>query len=292
MEQHEKRSKSKGTAQQTMKQAPDIAEELAAFVRDNAEAVASALNSGALGEAFQAALQEIQVSAARPLDGFASVAAHMEGADGKNRYRVGDRIRMHHEDFGPIQWRVIGVDVDQAEGHKHTLTVAMEHVETYHWFANPNEEHPMGGNHYPGSAIRDYLNHEFLRGMPEEDAETVLPTCRLCTEQGEISSVLDRVWLLSASEVGLEGVGIPHEGKTYPWYMQEDDKRQRKTVDMHGEKAAYWLRTPSIVYDYFVRSVSKGGSLGYLSAYAMDGGVLAACVIGSLDATERRDEHE
>ncbi|MDO4837841.1 MAG: DUF6273 domain-containing protein [Clostridia bacterium] len=278
MEQHGKRIKSNEEA-------------LAAFVRDNAEAVASVLNSGALREAFQAALQEIQANTARPLDSFASVAAHMEGADGKNRYRVGDVIRMRHDDFGLIQWRVIGVDVDQAAGSKHTLTVATEHIEAYRWFANPNEDHPMGGNHYMSSAIRFYLNHDFFSGMPEEDAETVMITCRPCTEHNEASSAWDRVWLLSASEVGLEGAGIPHEGKTYPWYTQEDGKEQRKAMDMHSAKAAYWLRTPSTVYDYFVRSVSKGGSLGHISAYDR-GGVLAACVIGSKDTDERRNQHE
>ena len=204
---------------------------------------------------------------------------------------------MNHDDFGLIKWRVIGVDVDQAAGHRHTLTVAMERAETYRWFSEPSKEHPFGSNNYPGSAIRFYLNNEFLRGIPEEDAETLLTTCRPCTDHGEASSTCDLVWLLSAAEVGFKGNGIPCEGEPYPWYAQGDSAEQRRAVDMDGDEAAYWLRTPLAGNGYNVRGVTTDGSLNSSSAY-LSYGVLAACVIGSSDssapvgASERRDTHE
>lgn len=160
-----------------------------------------------------------------------------------------------------------------------------------------SKEHPFGSNNYPGSAIRFYLNNEFFRGIPEEDAETLLTTCRPCTEHGEASSTCDLVWLLSASEVGFEGNGIPHEGAPYPWYTQGDSAEQRKAVDMDGDEAAYWLRTPYTGYGISARSVHTDGSLSNVTANN-SGGVLAACVIGSSDssapvgASERRDAHE
>lgn len=241
--------------------------------------------------------KRIQAGQALPLGSFAEVAAHMEGAHGQNRYQVGDIIQMNHDDFGLIKWRVIGVDVDRAAGHRHTLTVAMERAETYHWFSEPSKEHPFGSNNYPGSAIRFYLNNEFFRGIPEEDAETLLTTCRPCTDHGEASSTCDLVWLLSAAEVGFKGNGIPCEGDPYPWYVQGDSAEQRKAVDMDGDEAAYWLRTPNTEYGSCVHSVDTSGSLNYYYAnYSI--GVLAACVIGSLDssvsvgASERRDAHE
>lgn len=221
----------------------------------------------------------------------------MEGAHGQNRYQVGDIIQMNHDDFGLIKWRVIGVDVDQAASHKHTLTVAMERAENYHWFSEPSKEHPFGSNSYPGSDIRFYLNNEFLRGIPEEDAETLLTTCRPCTDHGEASSTCDLMWLLSASEVGFKGNGIPCEGEPYPWYAQGDSAEQRRAVDMDGDEAAYWLRTPHAGYGYIVRYVDTDGSLN-IGFASNSNGVLAACVIGSSDssapvgASERRDAHE
>lgn len=297
MEQRDEKNLGAEILQRIAQQMNDIAEQIAAFALDCAAAMRRVLESEALQEALQAALQEIQADQARPLGSFAEVAAHMEGAHGQNRYQVGDIIQMNHDDFGLIKWRVIGVDVDQAAGHRHTLTVAMERAETYRWFSEPSKEHPFGSNNYPGSAIRFYLNNEFFRGIPEEDAETLLTTCRPCTEHGEASSTCDLVWLLSASEVGFEGNGIPHEGAPYPWYTQGDSAEQRKAVDMDGDEAAYWLRTPNTGNGYNARSVSTDGSLSGYTAHNSYG-VLAACVIGSSDssapvgASERRDAHE
>lgn len=297
MEQRDEKNLGAEILQRIAQQMNDIAEQIAAFALDCAAAMRRVLESEALQEALQAALQEIQADQARPLGSFAEVAAHMEGAHGQNRYQVGDIIQMNHDDFGLIKWRVIGVDVDQAAGHRHTLTVAMERAETYRWFSEPSKEHPFGSNNYPGSAIRFYLNNEFFRGIPEEDAETLLTTCRPCTEHGEASSTCDLVWLLSASEVGFEGNGIPHEGAPYPWYTQGDSAEQRKAVDMDGDEAAYWLRTPGTGSGGGARGVDAGGSLYNVGARHSNG-VLAACVIGSSDssapvgASERRDAHE
>ena len=297
MEQRDEKNLGAEILQRIAQQMNDIAEQIAAFALDCAAAMRRVLESEALQEALQAALQEIQADQARPLGSFAEVAAHMEGAHGQNRYQVGDIIQMNHDDFGLIKWRVIGVDVDQAAGHRHTLTVAMERAETYRWFSEPSKEHPFGSNNYPGSAIRFYLNNEFFRGIPEEDAETLLTTCRPCTEHGEASSTCDLMWLLSASEVGFKGNGIPCEGEPYPWYAQGDSAEQRRAVDMDGDEAAYCLRTPHAGYGYIVRYVDTDGSLN-IGFASNSNGVLAACVIGSSDssapvgASERRDTHE
>lgn len=297
MEQRDEKNLGAENLQRIAQQVNGIAEKIVALAQGSVAAVRQVLESEAFREALQAALQEIQTYQARPLGSFAEVAAHMEGAHGQNRYQVGDIIQMNHDDFGLIKWRVIGVDVDQAASHKHTLTVAMERAETYRWFSEPSKEHPFGSNNYPGSAIRFYLNNEFFRGIPEEDAETLLTTCRPCTDHGEASSTCDLVWLLSAAEVGFKGNGIPCEGEPYPWYAQGDSAEQCKAVDMDGDEAAYWLRTPYAGGGGVVRRVATDGSLGGGFA-GSGGGVLAACVIGSSDssapvgASERRDAHE
>ena len=297
MEQRDEKNLGAENLQRIAQQVNDIAEKIVALAQGSVAAARQVLESEAFREALQAALQEIQTDQARPLGSFSEVAAHMEGAHGQNRYQVGDIIQMNHDDFGLIKWRVIGADVDRAAGHRHTLTVAMERAETYHWFSEPSKEHPFGSNNYPGSAIRFYLNNEFFRGIPEEDAETLLTTCRPCTEHGEASSTCDLVWLLSASEVGFKGNDIPCEGEPYPWYAQGDSAEQRKAVDMDGDEAAYWLRTPYAGHGSIVRSVYTDGSLIHNGVYNSHG-VLAACVIGSSDssapvgASERRDAHE
>lgn len=297
MEQRDEKNLGAENLQRIAQQVNGIAEKIVALAQGSVAAMRRVLESKALQEALQAAIQKIQASQARPLGSFAEVAAHMEGAHGQNRYQVGDIIQMNHDDFGLIKWRVIGVDVDQAAGHRHTLTVAMERDETYRWFSEHSKEHPFGSNNYPGSAIRFYLNNEFLRGIPEEDAETLLTTCRPCTDHGEASSTCDLVWLLSAAEVGFKGNGIPCEGESYPWYAQGDSAEQRRAVDMDGDEAAYWLRTPYAGHGSSVRGVSTAGSLSNCTA-CKSNGVLAACVIGSSDssapvgASERRDAHE
>lgn len=297
MEQRDEKNLGAENLQRIAQQVNDIAEKIVALAQGSVAAARQVLESEALQEALQAALQEIQADQARPLGSFAEVAAHMEGAHGQNRYQVGDIIQMNHDDFGLIKWRVIGVDVDQAAGHRHTLTVAMERAETYHWFSEPSKEHPFGSNSYPGSDIRFYLNNEFLRGIPEEDAETLLTTRRPCTDHGEASGTCDLMWLLSASEVGFKGNGIPCEGEPYPWYAQGDSAKQRRAVDMDGDEAAYWLRTPTTGSGGNARFVGTDGSLSSGGADSSNG-VLAACVIGSSDssapvgASERRDTHE
>ena len=236
MEQRDEKNLGAERLQRIAQQVNDIAEKIVALAQGSVAAARQVLESEALQEALQAALQEIQADQARPLGSFAEVAAHMEGAHGQNRYQVGDIIQMNHDD-------------------------------------------------------------EFLRGIPEEDAETLLTTCRPCTDHGEASSTCDLMWLLSASEVGFKGNGIPCEGEPYPWYAQGDSAEQRRAVDMDGDEAAYWLRTPSTGHGSYARYVSPGGSLYYNLAFGSYG-VLAACVIGSSDssapvgASERRDTHE
>lgn len=149
MKQHDEKNLEAEILQRVAQQMNDIAEQIAAFALDCTAAMRRVLESKALQEALQAAIQKIQASQARPLGSFAEVAAHMEGAYGQNRYQVGDIIQMNHDDFGLIKWRVIGVDVDQAAGHQHTLTVAMERAETYRWFSEPSKEPPLWQQQLP-----------------------------------------------------------------------------------------------------------------------------------------------
>lgn len=93
MEQRDEKNLGAERLQRIAQQVNDIAEKIVALAQGSVAAARQVLESEALQEALQAALQEIQADQARPLGSFAEVAAHMEGAHGQNRYQVGTSSR-------------------------------------------------------------------------------------------------------------------------------------------------------------------------------------------------------
>ena len=77
MKQHNEKNLEDEILQRVAQQMNDIAEQIAAFALDCTAAMRRVLESKALQEALQAAIQKIQASQARPLGSFAEVAAHM-----------------------------------------------------------------------------------------------------------------------------------------------------------------------------------------------------------------------
>ena len=201
--------------QRIAQQMNDIAEQIAAFALDCAAAMRRVLESEALQEALQAALPRDSTRPSAP----AGQLRRSCSPHGRRTWAESLSGGRHHPDE-PRRFRAY-----QVAGHRRGRGSGSRppaHADggdgcerrNLPLVFSPSKEHPFGSNNYPGSAIRFYLNNEFFRGIPEEDAETLLTTCRPCTEHGEASSTCDLVWLLSASEVGFEGNGIPHEGRT------------------------------------------------------------------------------
>lgn len=203
---------------------------------------------------------------------------------GRVRLAVGDHVRIKHSAIGEIDWTVIGVGIDaQAIGAKRqTVTLQMTHcMEEYCWFSKPNKKYPCGYNAWDSSCLRWKLNGEFLDGFSDEDKAALIPvektTYRNDVDGGNSYKTVDKMFVLSASELGFTGSNIKDEGAVYPFFDGHPENR-KKTDAESGDESFYWMRSPYPFYAYIVRFVTPSGSL---SSYRASGGLgaAAACVI-------------
>lgn len=205
--------------------------------------------------------------------------------DGSIKLKVGDRIISHHNRFGDIDWTVIGIGIDgQEAGQKRqTVTLHMTHAldDMYLPFDTPNKKYCWGHNAWDDCNLRNWLNKYFLSGFPKADQEAMLSvektTCRNDDEGGEAYTTQDRLFLLSASELGFTGDNIRDEGAAYPFYENHPENR-KKTDSPSGDESCYWMRSPRPWSATNVRSVNTDGSLDNYNACIRNGAV-AACVI-------------
>ncbi len=203
---------------------------------------------------------------------------------GKIRLVVGDHARIKHSTLGVIDWTVIGVGIDaQLVGVKRqTVTLQMTHcMEEYRWFSKPTKKFPWGHNAWDASCLRWYLNGEFLDGFSDEDKAALVPvektTYRNDEDGGEAYKTVDKMFVLSASELGFTGKNIRNEGAVYPFFDGHPENR-KKTDAESGDESFYWMRSPNPWHAYYVRDVYPDGSLD--SHNACNGhGAAAACVI-------------
>lgn len=203
---------------------------------------------------------------------------------GKIHLVVGDHVRIKHNTIGVIDWTVVGVGIDeQLIGVKRqTVTLQMTHcMEEYRWFSKPNKKHPWGHNAWDFSCLRWYLNGEFLDGFSDEDKAALIPvektTYRNDVDGGEAYKTVDKVFVLSASELGFTGNNIKDEGIVYPFFDGHPEHR-KKTDAESGDESFYWMRSPNPSSAYSGRNVNPDGSLNNNSANG-GYGAAAACVI-------------
>ena len=212
--------------------------------------------------------------------------AEMSGLldDGSVKLKVGDRIISHHNRFGNIDWTVIGVGVDGEEvGEKRpTVTLHMTNVldDMYLPFDTPNKKYCLGHNAWDTCNLRNWLNKYFLSGFPEADREAMRlvekTTYRNDDEGDEAYTTQDKLFLLSAPELGFTGENIKDEGAAYPFY--ENPENRKKTDSPSGNESCYWVRSPYPWDASHVRFVLPDGSLSVYGA-SIGHGVAAACVI-------------
>ena len=204
--------------------------------------------------------------------------------DGGINLKVGDRIISRHNRFGNIDWTVIGVGIDGQEVGKkrQTVTLHMTNVldDMYLPFDTPSKKYCWGHNAWDTCNLRNWLNKYFLSGFPEADREAMRrvekTTYRNDDEGGEAYTTQDKLFLLSASELGFTGDNIKDEGATYPFY--ENPENRKKTDSPSGDESCYWMRSPTPWNASLVRLVYPDGSLN--NVHASSGiGAAAACVI-------------
>ncbi|MEG2252381.1 MAG: DUF6273 domain-containing protein [Clostridia bacterium] len=179
-------------------------------------------------------------------------------------FNVGDIIISDHKS-GKIAWRVIGRD-------KRSVSLHMCH--------SLNERRTFGScNNWEKSDIRSWLNDEkegFLSGFSTDDAHAISPMEIITAKDGKPNKTVDRLYLLSRSEVGLGDENGVHEGDPFPYFAISGNRAKRYLEN--DDPLWWWLRSPYSGSAFSVRLVSQSGALGSGSAVSAHG-VVAACTI-------------
>ena len=141
-------------------------------------------------------------------------------------------------------------------------------------------------------------NKGFLSNFTSEELIAILPTTLTVAKSkvrdgGGYEEVVDKVFLLSATEVGLTDANSLVEGSKLALFTNNASRtgsmtQQSFTNTLSTEKPAsvvsawsYWLRTPYYTNSYAVRQVGTAGVLGYDHAYYGAGGVRPALNVKS-----------
>lgn len=197
-------------------------------------------------------------------------------------FKVGDLIVNSHAEAGQIAWVVIGKDMDHDPEHRdgHTLTLHMRDVlPGCYSFDDSKKGAPYGRNQWAVSDLRRKLNGDFLGGFTTEDQEAMLRVQKKTfnTTTDEFDETMDKLFLLSCTEVGFKpNTYIKEEGAAYPYFT---DNENRQKTDCDGDTRYWWLRSPNPSITYIVRSVRADGTLNSHNAY-YGVSAAAACVIG------------
>ena len=202
----------------------------------------------------------------------------------KDIFKVGDQIVNQHSKYGPIAWDIIGLNVDQVEGGYYTLTLQMHDVLPGAFpYDEESEKYEYGHAHYPTCSLRKWLNEDFLKGFSlEDDIYWMKPVPKVTytanSEGAKPETTEDKLFLLSASEVGFTGNTIRDEGAAYEYYAGNPERRQKTEMGNAATARLWWLRSPNLSNASNARSVNTSGAQDNYGAYS-GYGAAAACVI-------------
>jgi hypothetical protein len=210
------------------------------------------------------------------------------GPKKKNDFKIGGKVKFGRINDEPITW-LIG-----EQNHKgypaDTVTMIAERTLGNITFSVASPLHRnrdrrlYGSNHYIDSYARGYMNSDaFLNAVfsPEElaaIAETKIKTIQPDIDGGGLDFCNDRLFFLSASEVGFSGEDFHREGSIIELFK---DTNFRRALDIDGEPDWYWLRTPYASSSSGVRLVGAGGALSSHSACYGYHGFRPACNLAS-----------
>lgn len=201
-------------------------------------------------------------------------------------FRVGDQVVTEHDLFGPIAFDVIGVnhDVNPNNPDAPTLTLQMHDVlPGVYVYDTESKEYPYGHARYTPSTIRNTLNTEILNGFSEEDRDAMIEVEKVTytadEDGGNPETTADKLFLLSASEVGFTGETVRPEGEVYAYYDGLPGNRCKTELNDREQARYWWLRSPTSGHANYARSVNTSGARNSSLAYS-GYGAAAACVIG------------
>jgi hypothetical protein len=192
------------------------------------------------------------------------------------RLKIDEKITFGRINGEPLIWRIA------EQGHKGfpsgSVTIVTDRTIGNITFAPANpldqihDRRLYGSNRYRDSYVRRYINSdEFIKlvfSADEADAiiETELKIRQPDVDGGGIDTVLDRLFFLSASEVGHDNED--EEGNIIELFK---DGKNLCTIDIEDNSDWWWLRSALVSASYLVRYVDTDGSTHSNGA---DGGVM------------------
>jgi hypothetical protein len=195
---------------------------------------------------------------------------------------IGGRIQFGNINGEPLIWRVAAKDHRGfPEG---AVTIVTEGTIGNITFAPADpldkirERRFYGPNRYKDSYARRYINSDefikavFSTGEIAAIARTEVKTKQPDIDGGGIDTVSDLLFLLSASEAGLEDED--GEGSLLELFKDAESRRAR---DIDGDYDWWWLRSADVSNSYYVRYVYSDGSENSSGAYTGHLGVWPAC---------------
>jgi hypothetical protein len=195
--------------------------------------------------------------------------------------KTGEKIQFGCIGGEPLIWRIA------EQNHKGfpagTVTIITDRTIGNNTFAPANpldkihDRRLYGSNRYKDSHIRHYINSdEFVKSIfnPEEVEAIIATEIKIKApgvDGGGIDTVLDRFFLLSASEVGHEDED--DEGSIIEFFKTNSPG----ILDIDGNPDWWWLRSALVSSSDDVRTVSAGGSADSNPADNGAVGVRPAC---------------
>ena len=89
--------------------------------------------------------------------------------------------------------------------------------------------------------------------------------------------VADKIFMASATEVGLNGGGVADRSTLFQYYDGAEDADRIKTLSDAAN--LWWIRTTQTGLPAYMRLVGKNGTISYTMAMASGGGIAPACII-------------
>lgn len=156
--------------------------------------------------------------------------------------------------------------------------------------ANNNADVSPSDNGFPvfnGLGYDD--KNGFLKGFSEEEKQAILETKitvgkNTVTEGGGQETVVDKVFLLSLTEMGVEGIGKTEEGKPFSIFNNDFSRQaaisqecttNSKSSDKPSadKKWSWWLRSPSTGFPASIYTISSIGAVLYSPATMPEGSI-------------------
>lgn len=184
-------------------------------------------------------------------------------------------------------FEVVDHDTVKVDGHAHTMTLRFLSRD-YHEMPFDSRN---GSSKWHQSNLRDWLNNDFFGKLSAPLQEVILAvpnvTVNACgTVVGETPS-LDKVWIPSASQVGLTAEDDIAEGDVLDAFDREltiDSNSRRIIAEYHGDEIvpkSYWLRTEQCEDNHGkVCCIDRMGKMCTLAPYESTAMVVPYITIG------------